>query len=187
MCGRLNVIDAPLCRVVCERLSINFTTSMNTDLRPTQKVATVGVSHCELKQLDLSWGIKPGWAKRIIINAQAETVMVKHTFSQAFEQSRVIVPCTGWYEWREEQGKKVKYLFSQEEGKVLYMAGIALNQDSKLVTLTTKANQQCSDYHHRMPLFISEDALLSWVTGLPEGAFPLLNNQYLDNLNVKAC
>ncbi len=61
--------------------------------------------------MDLSWGIKPSWAKRIIINAQAETVSIKPTFTHSFEKHRVIVPCSGWYEWREEQGKKVKYLF----------------------------------------------------------------------------
>ncbi len=186
MCGRLNVIDDPLCGVIGDMLGINFKTTTNTDLRPTQMVSTVGVDHGELKQLDLPWGIKPDWAKKLIINAQAETVSVKPTFANAFEFNRVIVPCSGWYEWREEQGKKVKYLFSQGENKVLFMAGIALEGGSKLVTLTTKPNGQCSEYHHRMPLIIPDDAVMKWVAGKPEQVFPLLNNEYQDELRINA-
>lgn len=184
MCGRLNVIDDPLCKIVCEKLGINFKTSTNTDLRPTQDVATVGVQNGELKQLNLPWGIQPSWAKRIIINAQAETVSVKPTFAQAFEYNRVLVPCSGWYEWREENGHKQKYLFSQGENEVLFMAGIALEGGSKLVTLTTKPNEQCGEYHHRMPLLIEPDCLLTWVSGKLEDVFPLLSNEYQDKLII---
>lgn len=186
MCGRLNVIDNPLCRIVCEQLGINFKISTNTDLRPTQDVSTVGIQHNELVQLDLTWGIKPSWAKRIIINAQAETVSVKPTFAQAFELNRVVVPCSGWYEWREEQGKKVKYLFSRENHEPFYMAGIALEGGAKLVTLTTKPNEQCGEYHHRMPLLIPNDAILNWVGGSGHDAHQLLTHQYGETISIRA-
>lgn len=136
MCGRLNVLHDPLCRIVREKFGINFKTTSNRDLRPTQEVATVGLQQGELRQLDLKWGIMPDWANHLIFNARAETVSVKSTFANAFEFNRVIVPCSGWYEWREEEGTKVKYLFSLDNS-VLYMAGIELD-GSKLVTLTTK-------------------------------------------------
>lgn len=86
MCGRLNVIDDPLNRLVSEMFGIRFTARTNHDLRPTQTVATVAVSHGEVAQLDLIWGTQPYWAKSLIINAQAETVAVKATFAAAFEQ-----------------------------------------------------------------------------------------------------
>ncbi|HHY0507517.1 TPA: SOS response-associated peptidase family protein [Vibrio parahaemolyticus] len=184
MCGRLNVIDDPLCNIVCENLGIRFKTTTNRDLHPAQYVATVSIQHSELKQLDIPWGIKPDWAEHIIINARAETVSVKSTFASAFESSRVVVPCSGWYEWREEQGKKMKYFFTHGGTKVLYMAGIALEEDSKLVTLTTQANEQCSEYHHRMPLLIEQDDIIKWVSGTPKEALPLLNNEYQDVLSI---
>ncbi|HDM8047798.1 TPA: SOS response-associated peptidase family protein [Vibrio fluvialis] len=186
MCGRLNVIDDPLCRIVCDKLGINFKTTTNTDLRPTQEVSAVGVQNGELVQRDLPWGIKPEWAKRLIINAQAETVAVKPTFAAAFENHRVLVPCSGWYEWREEQGKKVKYLFSQGKLDVLYMAGIALEGGTKLVTLTTKPNEQCAEYHHRMPLLIAQDSLLTWLNGKWPEVFELLSHQFNENLSIKS-
>lgn len=72
MCGRLNVIDDPLSRIVCEQLGIRFSTKTNHDLKPTQTASTVIASNDELQQLDLQWGTKPSWSKRILINAQAE-------------------------------------------------------------------------------------------------------------------
>lgn len=162
MCGRLNVIDDPLCKIVSEKIGIHFKTTTNTDLRPTQTVATVGLKSDELRQLKLSWGIKPDWANNLIINAKAETVSVKPMFANAFAHNRVIVPCSGWYEWREEQGKKVKYLFSLENSQVMYMAGIALANTTKLVTLTTRPTKQCEEYHHRMPLLIDASSVLTW-------------------------
>ncbi len=185
MCGRLNVMDDPLCRIVSNQLGIRFKTQTNTDLRPTQMVSTVGMQHGELKQLDLPWGIQPEWASSLIINAKAETVAVKATFANAFEFNRVIVPCSGWYEWREEDGKKVKYLFSPTDSDVLYMAGIAVENGKELVTLTTSPNKQCSDFHHRMPLFIPDEQVVNWISGDGEKVYQLLENQFAQTLTIK--
>ncbi len=187
MCGRLNVIDEPLCKVISERLGLNFKTTSNVDLRPTQTVSTVASQHGELIQVDLPWGIKPDWAKRIIINAQAETVSIKPTFSAAFEFHRVVVPCTGWYEWREEQSQKIKYLFSLGESKVLFMAGIAVDNGSKLVTLTTAPNKQCGKFHHRMPLVIPDDSIITWLNGNGSALHALLVNEFDEVLTIDRC
>lgn len=186
MCGRLNVIDDPLCRIVCEKLGVNFKTVANPDLRPTDMVSVVGVENQVIVQRDLSWGIKPEWAKRILINAQAETVAVKPTFATGFEHNRVVVPCTGWYEWREEKGKKVKYLFSQGEEKVVYMAGITLDGGAKLVTLTTKPNLQCSEYHHRMPLLVHSNDIITWLRGSRDDAYQCLNHKFDEPVTINA-
>ncbi|WP_440878086.1 SOS response-associated peptidase [Vibrio natriegens] len=185
MCGRLNVINEPLCRIVSEQLGISFKTETNKDLRPTQIVSTVGAVHGELQQLDLPWGIQPDWANNLIINAKAETVAVKATFAHAFEFNRVVVPCSGWYEWQEENGKKVKYLFSPGESDVLYMAGIALNEAKDLVTLTTEPNKQCSEFHHRMPLLIPDNEVLNWISGEGKSVYKLLDNQFNETLTIK--
>jgi putative SOS response-associated peptidase YedK len=185
MCGRLNVINEPLCRIVSEQLGISFKTETNIDLKPTQIVSSVGVQNGELKQLDLPWGIQPEWANSLIFNAKAETVAVKATFADAFEFNRVIVPCSGWYEWREDNGKKAKYLFSLGESHVLYMAGIAVDNGRKLVTLTAESNQQCSEFHHRMPLLIPDEQVLNWISGTGKSVYKLLDNQLNEALTIK--
>ncbi|MDG3089116.1 SOS response-associated peptidase family protein [Vibrio hannami] len=137
--------------------------SPNPDLRPSEIVSTIGVVDGGVRQLNLQWGIKPEWAKRLIINAQAETVSVKPTFRAAFEQNRVIVPCAGWYEWKTVGSRKEKFLFEKQDQKPLYIAGIAIG--SQLVILTTKPNKQYAEYHHRMPLLVPQEAIFTWING----------------------
>ncbi|MGF1695271.1 SOS response-associated peptidase [Vibrio lamellibrachiae] len=187
MCGRFNVIDDPLTKLVSELLDMQFTTQSNSDVRPTNMVSTVGHSKQAYKQLELNWGIKPSWAKRVIINAQAESVSTKSTFREAFENHRVIVPCSGWYEWRTEQGSKRKYLFGNADGSPLYMAGIALESQQKLVTLTTTSNNQCQPYHHRMPFLVPSFAIEEWLTVPSSQCVQLLTNYWDEELLIKHC
>ncbi len=99
MCGRLNVTDDPLTKIVTDVLGISFRTTSNCDLRPSESIEAVHFKQGKPEQLSLSWGFKPSWAKRPLINAQSETVAVKPTFREAFRFHRCVVPCTGWYEW----------------------------------------------------------------------------------------
>jgi len=180
MCGRLNVTSDPLTQIVSAALGIKFTTETNTDLRPTQKVAAIGSTNSHLSQLDVSWGIKPQWAKKLLINAQSETVAEKPTFRKAFAQHRCVIPCSGWYEWSGANGgAKTKYLFQGMDGQPVYMAGIWYEPEvdgelPKLVTLTTKPTEECAQYHHRMPLVLPEEAVSDWVLASADQVVPLL-------------
>ncbi len=51
MCGRLNVIEDPLCGLVTEQLGLRFDARTNTDLRPTQQVEIVAAAPEGLQQL----------------------------------------------------------------------------------------------------------------------------------------
>ena len=167
MCGRLNIYGDSLSQAVSSALHINFKAANNNDLCPTQTVSTVAFNN-GMHQLDTTWGIKPQWSKKLLINAQSETVTVKPTFKRAFAENRCVVPCSGWYEWASVAGEgKHKYLFDNEDGSPLYMAGIFYPQPEaspELVTLTTKPSKQCTQYHHRMPLLIPEQAVEDWLT-----------------------
>lgn len=55
MCGRLNVIDEPLSRIVCNQLGIRFSATTNRDLKLTQIVSTVITTDNGLQQLNLPW------------------------------------------------------------------------------------------------------------------------------------
>lgn len=164
MCGRLNVSEDPLARQVSEALGVSFHVTTNHDLRPTQTIGAIA-SNGSLHQIDTQWGIKPTWSRKLLINAQAETVAEKPTFRRAFAVHRCIVPCSGWYEWKSVDGTKTKYLFERADRLPIYMAGIYYpeNESNKLVTLTTEPTQQCVHYHHRMPLLITEENVEDWL------------------------
>jgi len=161
-------MSSSLSKKVSDNLNIQFFTADNRDLRPTQTVSTITSIDNRLQQLDTSWGIKPSWAKKLLINAQAESVADKPTFRKAFANHRCVVPCSGWYEWSSTQGNgKQKYLFGFENQEPIYMAGIWYTSvDEKppqLVTLTTTPIESCKPYHHRMPLLIPVSAVEDWL------------------------
>lgn len=188
MCGRLNVIDDPLVHWICDVLGVEFATQTNRDLRPTQTVDTIAAVGSETSQLVTTWGIKPSWARKLIINAQAETVAEKPTFKQAFSSQRCIVPCTGWYEWRDEGGsRKQQYAFSHADGIPFLMAGIWFGQPTHadLVTLTTKPLDRCAEIHHRMPLLINPEHVELWLNGPATQVRPIMTTNCEDHIAIR--
>ncbi|MCD8549301.1 MAG: SOS response-associated peptidase [Shewanella xiamenensis] len=113
MCGRLTIDGLALADRVSAQVGVPYHPQTNLDLRPTEQVTVIGLPKDQLSSINCTWGIKPNWSKSLLINAQAETVREKKTFANAFAHHRCVVPCSGWYEWRDEGGKrKQKYLFS---------------------------------------------------------------------------
>lgn len=174
MCGRMDIDEGPVREWVEDTLNIELDLHTNHDLRPTQTVAVIGGDR---HQINTTWGIQPAWAKKLLINAQGETVAEKKTFKQAFAERRCVVPCSGWYEWRDEGGsRKQKYHFAAADGNPLLMGGILFpgEEGTRLVTLTIDPNQECAPYHNRMPQFVAPEHLEQWFSGSVEDALQLV-------------
>lgn len=187
MCGRFTV-DKSLTPIVSELFNTPFNVESNDNLSPSQSVATIFKSDSNYQQINALWGIKPNWSKKLIINAQAESVGVKQTFRQAFQSQRCLVPCNGWFEWRTEEGKKVKYLFEHANKKPLYMAGILFQHEhTELVTLTTQPNNTCRKYHKRMPALILAKDKDDWFNSPPHQLEPLLQAVEERVIHVEQC
>ncbi|WP_019027615.1 SOS response-associated peptidase [Colwellia piezophila] len=174
MCGRFSINKA-ITPIVSELFNTHFSVDSNNNLSPSQSVATLVKGNSSYSQVNALWGIKPNWSKKLIINAQAETVAMKPTFRQAFQSQRCLVPCNGWFEWRTEDGKKVKYLFEHANKMPLYMAGILFQHEhTELVTLTTQPNNKCGQYHKRMPALVLAKDKDYWFDSSPQALEPLL-------------
>ncbi len=216
MCGRMN-FDNKHSKVISEFFGCEYSAPSNNNLSPGQSVATLisrdtnhdskSTSRDEpiFKQLDAIWGIQPSWSKRLLINAQSETVLSKGTFKEAIKTHRCLIPCSGWYEWRTEQGKKQKYLFSQVNDEPMLMAGIWYVKQSKrqdqsqstneelssepkqqLVTLTTAPNSKCAEYHQRMPVIVLPQYRDFWFQSSPQQLAPLFEAIDQDYIKVTA-
>jgi len=184
MCGRFSV-DKALTPIISELFNTYYSVETNTNLSPSQSVATIINSGSNYQQVNAMWGIKPNWSKKLIINAQAETVATKPTFRQAFKSQRCLVPCNGWFEWRTEEGKKVKYLFEHANKMPLYMAGILFQHEhTELVTLTTQPNDKCGQYHKRMPALILSKDKDNWFNSSVQDVKPLLTHLDENIINV---
>ncbi|WP_394204365.1 SOS response-associated peptidase [Shewanella waksmanii] len=173
MCGRLNIIADPLVHIVSDALGVNFNTQTSLDLRPSESIAAIAAKADQLVQVNCHWGIQPSWSKKLIINAKVETAATKKTFSHAYQYERLVIPCSGWFEWStlNNSSGKNKYLFTHKQHKPLFMAGLQLydeKQQAKVVTLTTSPSELCGQYHHRMPLLIPSFHCRDWLAADPK-------------------
>ncbi|MCX7800812.1 MAG: SOS response-associated peptidase [Fimbriimonadales bacterium] len=118
------------------------------------------------------WGLVPPWAKDPSsgpINARAETAAEKPTFRTAMRRRRCLVPATGFFEWREEGGRKQPYLFRRKDGQPFGIAGLweayegADGAFESVALLTTSSNELVSPYHGRMPVLVPTAEFDRWL------------------------
>jgi putative SOS response-associated peptidase YedK len=125
------------------------------ELFPTDPILVIGFGD---EPTVRHWGLKPDWAERPIINAKAEEAAGKKTF-QPLLASRCIVPATGYYEWRLEDGKKIKTLIATDG--VMPMAGF-ITPDA-CVVLTCAPSPALAHIHHRMPAILDTCDVTAWL------------------------
>ncbi|OPX43303.1 putative SOS response-associated peptidase YedK [Ruminiclostridium hungatei] len=127
------------------------------------------------KDLQLfKWGF-PHYMKAgsLIINARCETLQEKPTFRKLLAAGRCLIPASGFYEWKAAAGttrQKDKYLIRSASSGLIYFAGLygsfADKSDmpsTRFVIITTDANGQMSEIHHRMPVILEKDQALAWI------------------------
>jgi len=143
------------------------------EIRPTA-LAPVLLSSDEKIYPELqSWGYQtPG---SLVINARAETAAEKPMFRDSVASRRCVVPTTGFYEWDRD---KRKFLFTLPGQDALYMAGLYDLRGSRpcYCVLTTAANESMEAVHHRMPLVLRREQIISWLND-PQAAADMLHLQ----------
>jgi putative SOS response-associated peptidase YedK len=189
MCGRFAQTTSSEDLVRLFQLIMGVSASPRFNLAPTQPVLTVRASPNGRIPQAMRWGLVPPWAPDLkrgasMINARAETVFEKRTFSQPARQQRCIIPASGFYEWRETPAGKMPTLFRPADSSVFRFAGLwsAWAQDDGEVVytttiLTTEANTVMRPFHHRMPVILSSEDSDRWLcseTQQPDQLLPLL-------------
>ncbi len=104
-----------------------------------------------------------------MFNARAETVAEKPSFRHAYRRRRCLVPASGFYEWRTENGVKQPYCCHIDH-RLFSMAGIweqwqdaEGNQIQTCAVMTTEAKGEMRKIHHRMPVYIAVDHYQDWL------------------------
>jgi putative SOS response-associated peptidase YedK len=116
--------------------------------------------------------------------------MRKGQFRKHLKERRCVIPCEGFYEWRDEGGKQ-PYYFSRKDGKPMMLAGIweiaEYKGDTRVAfaILTDQPNELVASYHDRMPLALADDKVETWLDLSNES--PLDGNLllYLDEFTVR--
>ena len=127
-----------------------------------------------LRAARLRWGLVPAWSetsstKFSAFNARVESVAEKPVFRGAFRTRRCLVPASGWYEWREEAGRKIPFLFEPAAGGALLFAGLWERWQrgdeavESFTVLTTEARGQVAEVHDRMPVLVAHEDARQWL------------------------
>jgi putative SOS response-associated peptidase YedK len=158
------------------------------NIAPTQPVPVLRHDGTGRRELALvRWGLVPSWAEhmpagRPLINARAETVAQKPAFRNGFKRRRCLIPADGFYEWRAiSDGSKQPYRIAMADNALFAFAGIWEHwrsaEGSELEScaiLTTDANDQVRDIHHRMPVILAPEDFEVWLSGKPGAAATLM-------------
>ncbi len=123
------------------------------------------------------WGLVPSWARdeKIgynLINARAETVHEKPSFSRLLRDKRCIIPANGFYEWEKKGRFKKPFIFRLKKGEIFGFAGLwdqwTLPGGSKRLEtcaiITTQANRVVRKVHSRMPVIIPLEDIEKWLS-----------------------
>ncbi|KKX34426.1 SOS response-associated peptidase [Rhizobium sp. LC145] len=157
------------------------------NIAPTQPILVViasdkqepGSNLPERRALLARWGFLPGWVKDpkdfpLLINARAETAVGKASFRAAMRHRRILVPASGFYEWRrppKESGLKPQaYWVRPRRGGVIAFAGLMETWSSAdgsevdtAAIMTTAANASIRHIHERMPIVIQPEDFSRWL------------------------
>ena len=120
------------------------------------------------------WGLIPHWAKDPAIayktiNARGESVAAKPAFRAAFRQRRCLVPASGFYEWKVQDGGKQPYLIRPRGGGLLSFAGLweswagPEGEVRSFTIITTEPNELMARIHDRMPAIIPREQHARWL------------------------
>lgn len=133
----------------------------------------------------LKWGFSVKSSKNLIINARSETLEEKYLFKKALS-NRCVIPASGFYDWKEDKSNKIKYKISIKNDEVFSMAGlydIFIDEKGEayeaFVIITTEANAEMSEIHHRMPVMFKLGEERAWLSG--EGKIEELLKPYGNN------
>src|SRR5207248_10410336 len=96
------------------------------NIAPSQNVLTVGEFGSGLEARLLTSGRIPSWSSdgKGFINARAETLEEKPSFSESFRLRRCLIPADGFFEWQRTGREKQPFYFQVDDEMRFAFAGI---------------------------------------------------------------
>ena len=175
MCGRYLIISSPeAIRQFFQYPELpNFPARYN--VAPTQPIPIVRFVEGRRQFALVRWGLIPAWVKdprtfSLLINARGESVNDKPAFRYAMKRRRCLIPADGFYEWKDEGGRKRPYVVRPRGGGPIAFAGLWESwmgpngeEMETAAIITTEASPDVAHIHHRMPVVVPPDAFDLWL------------------------
>ena len=141
------------------------------NIAPSQDVPVILDRGAEREFALFQWGLIPSWSKELkgFINARAETLEEKPSFSESFQRRRCLIPADGFFEWARTGRSKQSYYFQMKDESPFAFAGIwdKWQRDgisiNSCAIITTTPNELLASIHDRMPVMLNGEAQEKWL------------------------
>jgi putative SOS response-associated peptidase YedK len=141
------------------------------NIAPSQDVPVIIERGAEREAPLFQWGLIPSWSKepKGFINARAETLQDKPSFSESFQRRRCLIPADGFYEWKRNGRLKQPYFFQMKDEAPFAFAGIwdKWQSGGRSITscaiITTAPNELLATIHDRMPVILNTESQDRWL------------------------
>lgn len=141
------------------------------NIAPSQDVPVIIERGIEREVGLFQWGLIPSWSKepKGFINARAETLEERPSFSESFQRRRCLIPADGFFEWARRGRSKQPYYFKMKDESPFAFAGIwdKWQRDGVSITscaiITTTPNELLATIHDRMPVILNTEAHEKWL------------------------
>ena len=170
MCGRYTLHSRD--RIALRNLRpIGLPFEARYNIAPTQQVLAIADFGKGPEARMLTWGLIPSWSTdgKGFINARAETLEERPSFSESFRFRRCLIPADGFFEWkRSGREKRPFYIYSRDEAPLMF-AGIwdTWRDRGEIITscaiITTSANELVGELHDRMPAILRTEVQDAWL------------------------
>ena len=165
MCGRYTLHT----RDRIELKGLSFAPRYN--IAPSQDVLVIADFGRGVEARSLTWGLIPSWSTdgKAFINARAETLEERPSFSESFRLRRCLIPANGFFEWKRSGREKRPFYFQASDEAVVYFAGIwdswshRGNVIDSCAIITTPANDLVGELHDRMPAILLPEDQKAWL------------------------
>jgi|SRR6185437_4726200 len=170
MCGRFTLHSRDRIKLK-ELASLDLPFEARYNIAPSQSVLTISNFGTGLEARLTTWGLIPSWSTdgKGFINARAETIEDKPSFSESFQRRRCLIPADGFFEWKRTGSEKRPYYFQLNDESPFAFAGIWDTWSNRghvftsCAIITTAANDLVGELHDRMPAILLREFQDAWL------------------------
>ena len=141
------------------------------NIAPSQQILAIADFGKGIEPRMLTWGLIPSWSTdgKGFINARAETLEEKPSFSESFRLRRCLIPADGFFEWERMGRSKRPFYFQLGDESQFVFAGIwdewrsGEQLTNSCAIITTPANELVGELHDRMPAILLHESQNAWL------------------------
>jgi putative SOS response-associated peptidase YedK len=170
---------------------------IRAEIRPTDDAVILRPTEGGTELLLARWWLVPWFHKGALkewkattFNARADTIETSRAFRDSFQRRRCLVGANGWWEWKDEGGKrKQRYWIEPRDKEPIMFAGIWDRCDTidkgpvESFAVVTQGPGMLCDVHDRAPVVLYHDEWAQWMD-LDADVGVLLAREPLDRFAV---